>query len=77
MDFTVSEAWKTAYPGASVGVLAMRGVANPRDHEEHAERKAELEEELRARYAGWDRAALKALPILQAYRNYYKRFKKT
>jgi len=77
MEFTLSEAWKRTYPGAAVGVLAMSEVANPRRHELLAERKKELEQELRTQYAGWDRAALKGLPVLQAYREYYKRFKKT
>jgi hypothetical protein len=30
-----------------------------------------------ARFAGMDKAALKALPVLQAYQAYYKRFDKT
>jgi len=75
--FTVSEAWKTTYPGAAVGVLAMRDVANPRRHAALDERKAALEDQLRSRFAGYDRAALKALPTIQAYNAYYKRFKKT
>ena len=77
MHFTVSEAWKAAYPGAAVGVLAMRGVANPERHDALDRRKKELESELRSRYADYDRAALKALPTIQAYNAYYKRFKKT
>ena len=36
-----------------------------------------MEGELRTRFAGQDRAALKALPTIQAYSAYYKRFKKT
>jgi DNA/RNA-binding domain of Phe-tRNA-synthetase-like protein len=75
--FNVSETWKTTYPGASVGVLAMRDVANPRQHDELDRQKAELEEQLRARYAGYDRAALRALPQMQAYHAFYRRFKKT
>jgi DNA/RNA-binding domain of Phe-tRNA-synthetase-like protein len=77
MMFVISETWKTAYPGASVGVLALHGVANPESHAVLEEHKRELEVELRARFAGYDRAALKALPTLQAYSAYYKRFKKT
>lgn len=73
----VSETWKNTYPGASVGVLAMRNVANPARHPALGARKKELEDELRVRYSGYDRAALKALPTLQAYDAYYKRFKKT
>jgi len=75
--FTVSEAWKKAYPGAAVGVLAMRNVVNPEGHAALDKRKEELENQLRARFSDYDRAALKALPIIQAYNDYYKRYKKT
>lgn len=75
--FTVSPTWKTTYPGAAVGVLAMRDVANPERHAALDQRKEELEAELRSRFSGYDRAALKALPTIQAYNAYYKQFKKT
>jgi DNA/RNA-binding domain of Phe-tRNA-synthetase-like protein len=65
------------YPEAAVGVLALRDVENPAMHAALDERKKELEANLRSRYAGYDRAAFKALPVLQAYATYYKRFKKT
>ena len=73
----VSEAWKRAYPGAAVGVLIMRNVVNPESHAALDKRKEELENQLRARFSDYDRAALKALPTIQAYNAYYKRFKKT
>lgn len=75
--FTVSETWKITYPDAAVGVLAMRDVVNPDRHPALESRKAELESNLRARFSDYDRAALKALPTIQAYNAYYKRFKKT
>lgn len=75
--FVASEAWKTAYPGAAVGILAMRGVINPRHHPSFDNYREELEQQLRSRYSGYDRAALKALPAINAYNTYYKRFKKT
>jgi DNA/RNA-binding domain of Phe-tRNA-synthetase-like protein len=71
----VSEGWRAAYPGAAVGVLAMRDVANPERHPALDGRKAELESQLRARFR--DRAELKALDPIPAYTAYYKRFKKT
>jgi DNA/RNA-binding domain of Phe-tRNA-synthetase-like protein len=73
----VSETWKAAYPGAAAGLLAMRDVANPEGHAALDQRKEALEAELRARFSGYDRSALRELPILQAYYNYYKRFEKT
>jgi DNA/RNA-binding domain of Phe-tRNA-synthetase-like protein len=74
---TVSPTWKTTYPGATVGILALRNVANPKHHPELEARKLELESHLRTQFAGQTKAALKALPIIQAYSAYYKRFKKT
>ncbi len=74
---TASEAWKQRYPGTVVGVLVMRNVSNPPQHAALEERKAALEAELRERFVGQDRAALRALPVLQAYDAYYKQFKKT
>jgi DNA/RNA-binding domain of Phe-tRNA-synthetase-like protein len=77
LELIVSDAWKSAYPDASVGVLAMEGVANPAHHAGLEARKTALEGELRARYASYDRAAFKALPTVQAYNAYYRRFKKS
>jgi DNA/RNA-binding domain of Phe-tRNA-synthetase-like protein len=75
--FNVSEAWKAAYPDAHAGVLVMRGVQNPAQHAALESRKQALEEQLRARFAGQDRAAIEALLPIQAYNAYYRRFKKT
>ena len=77
MEFMVSEVWKAAYPGAAIGILAMRGVSNPDRHAELDERKKELEHQLRSKYSGYDRSSLRSLPTIQAYNNYYKPFKKT
>lgn len=73
--FNISEAWRSSYPGAAVGVLAMGGVANPASHAAMDRIKEELEEQIRARFA--DKDELRAQERLQAYRAYYKRFKKT
>jgi DNA/RNA-binding domain of Phe-tRNA-synthetase-like protein len=73
----VSEPWRAAYPGASIGLLAMRGVSNPEHHPLLERRKAELEAELRSRYGSLDRSQLKALPTLRVYGAYYRRFGKT
>jgi DNA/RNA-binding domain of Phe-tRNA-synthetase-like protein len=73
----ISRAWKSAYPGASVGVLAMHGVTNPKKYPELDEKKQELEAALRSQYSSHDRESLRALPVLASYRDYYKRFNKT
>lgn len=75
--FEVTSAWKSVYRDAHAGVLVMRDVTNPAEHSELEQRKSELEEQLRAQFAGQDRAALSSHPILQAYNAYYKRFKKS
>ena len=72
-----TEEWKTTYPGASAGLLVMEKVANPASHPELDRHKTELEVRLRERYGRQTRAELVALPTLQAYAEYYARFKKT
>ena len=71
----VSEAWKTAYPGAAVGTLVMHNVSNPGHHPVLDRYKDELENRLRTRFC--DKADLKALEPIQAYNAYFKRYKKT
>jgi len=75
--FDVTSAWKSAFPGAHAGVLAIRNISNPAHHVELEKRKAELEEGLRSQFAGQDRAAIASHPVLKVYGEYYKRFKKT
>ncbi len=77
MEFNVGEAWRVHYPGAAVGILALEKVHNPKRHSELEARKRALEEDLRRRFGGSDRAGLRSRPPLQAYHDYYKRFKKS
>jgi len=72
-----SEKWSKTYPGAAAGLLAMSQVNNPEGHAALNQRKEALQAELRQRYTGYDRLGLRALPTLQAYHTYYKRFDKT
>lgn len=76
-EFHVTEDWKRTYPGAAVGVLVLQNVTNPCEHPQLEARKEALVSELRRKFAPFDREALKAQPILAAYRAYYKGFKKT
>ena len=75
--FEVASAWKSTYPEAHAGVLVMRGAANPAHHPDLNRQKTVLEEQLRAQFAGQDRAVIASHPVLQAYSEYYRRFKKT
>ena len=74
---TVSQQWRDAYPGASVGILVMHHVLNPTNHQILDMRKAELESQLRDSFAGYTRSDLKAMGPIKAYDAYLKPFKKT
>jgi DNA/RNA-binding domain of Phe-tRNA-synthetase-like protein len=73
----VSDAWREAFPGAAVGELAIRDVTNPESDAALERRKQALESQLRSRFSEGGRAAIKALPVIQAYAAYYERFNKT
>ena len=75
--FEVTSAWKSTYPDAHAGVLALRLVSNPAQHAGLESQKVALEERLRAQFAGQDRAAIASHPVLHAYSEYYRQFKKT
>lgn len=75
--FEVTPAWRSTYPEAHAGVLVMRAVSNPAHDPVLENRKAALEEGLRSQFSGQDRATIASHPVLQAYNEYYRRFKKT
>jgi DNA/RNA-binding domain of Phe-tRNA-synthetase-like protein len=75
--FEVTSAWRSTYPEAHAGVLVMRSVSNPAHDPALESRKATLEEQLRAQFSGQDRAAIASHPVLRAYAEYYRQFKKT
>jgi len=77
MDVLVATSWRTTHPDARVGVLVLRNVVNPTQHDGLDARRAAVEEELRARFAGQTRAALQALDPVRAYAAFYKPFGKT
>ena len=77
MRFTASELWRTAYPGAMIGVLAINNTANPAHHPVLEARKTELEERLRRQHGTASKSELRSHPTLQAYAAYYKSFDKT
>ena len=75
--FEATPSWKNTYPDALAGVLVILNVTNPPHHAELERQKVELEQKLRAQFSGQDRAAIGSHPVLQAYANYYRQFKKT
>lgn len=81
MILITTPTWQQTYPGASVGALAMTGLSNPAFHPALEDRKLGLQAELRARFGEQDdngqKEAIRALPVIQAYNDYYRRFNKT
>ena len=75
--FEVTSAWKSKYPEAHAGVLVLRAVSNPAHHPDLENQKVALEEQLRAQFSGQDRAGIASDPVLRAYGEYYRQFKKT
>ena len=75
--FEVTSSWKQTYPDALAGILVIRDVSNPPHHAALERQKLMLEEKLRAQFSGQERAAIANHPVLQAYANYYRQFKKT
>lgn len=73
----VAESVRNAYPGAHAGFLAMSAVVNPADSPVLETRKVALEQDLRTRLGGFDRAGLDAYGLFPPYAAYYKVFNKT
>ena len=72
-----TEAWHRTFSGGHVGLLLVVPVANDRPGTALAARKRVLAEELRQRYGDMTRTQLQRLPVLQAYKTYYRRFGNT
>ena len=77
MRIIITDKIKKIYPNASLGILAIRGVCNPNQHEELGRHKLLLENGLREKFSGLSKADLKNMEPIKSYRNYYKRFRKT
>jgi len=73
----ITSAWQSTFPEAHAGILVMRNATNPSQHTELEKLKTALEGQLRAQFSAQDRSAMSNHPILQAYNNYYRRFKKS
>jgi DNA/RNA-binding domain of Phe-tRNA-synthetase-like protein len=75
--FVVTEDWRTTYPDAHAGFLAMHHVENPSTHPELEEAKRNVENHLRDQFAAQDPHALDTFEPIPAYNAYYKPFNKT
>lgn len=72
-----TDRWKAEYPGAVMGALVMRGVAQATMSPRMQAMRREVEQRLRADCEGLTREQLKALPGVRPYVEYYKRFGKS
>lgn len=77
MDVQATDRWQLRYPGAVVGCLEMTGVTNPAQSAALDARLDAVEQELRERFAGSDRAAIRASAPFDAYERYYRQFGQT
>jgi DNA/RNA-binding domain of Phe-tRNA-synthetase-like protein len=77
LAISATEEWRTAHPGAVIGLLELSGLENAGSSSRLNERKREVEAGLRERYRDFARRDFLALPVMAAYDRYYTRFKKT
>jgi DNA/RNA-binding domain of Phe-tRNA-synthetase-like protein len=77
LEIGVTEAWRTAHPGAAIGLLELSGIDNAGRPAALEEKKRAVEARLRGRFAGFSRPQFLGLPVMAAYERYYKRFGKT
>jgi DNA/RNA-binding domain of Phe-tRNA-synthetase-like protein len=69
--------WRTAHPGAIIGLLELTGLEDTGSFSRLYERKREIEARLRERYKDFTRQDFLTLPVMAEYNRYYKRFNKT
>ncbi len=74
ISLSLSESWRTAYPGAVVGIMALKNANNPKRSNALESKKRELENLFRSQISS--KSDLEDLPIMQAYIAYYKSFRK-
>jgi DNA/RNA-binding domain of Phe-tRNA-synthetase-like protein len=77
LSITETSKWRVHHPGAAIGLLELSGVDNTQAAPQLDGRKREIEAHLRRRYRDYTRQDFLALPVMAAYRQYYKRFDKT
>lgn len=74
MEFSASSEWLLQYPKATAALMVVDGVRNPGRAEALEPRLESIERDLRTRFAGFDRSALRATPPFNAYDRYYRQF---
>ncbi len=77
MSISATDEWKKAHPGAVIGLLELSSVDNGQPSPALDQEKREVEARLRAACQSFTRQDFLALPVMAAYEQYYKAFKKT
>jgi DNA/RNA-binding domain of Phe-tRNA-synthetase-like protein len=77
MNIDITPTWQEKYPGAHIGLLLVRNINNQSPSDFLEQNKRSREAHLRSKYEGYSRADLQAIETMQAYRLYYKAFRKT
>lgn len=74
---TITKRWSLRYPDSHIGILEMHNAANPVSCPPLDAKKAVVETYLRQQFSEGGAAEIRALPVMQAYKIYYKQFKKS
>lgn len=74
LTINTTGSWKEAHPGGMIGLLEISGVDNTHLAPALDQEKRAIESRLREKYAGFSRDDFFALPVLQAYHRYYRKF---
>ncbi|MEN1761313.1 phenylalanine--tRNA ligase beta subunit-related protein [Anoxynatronum sibiricum] len=73
----VTQELKKAYPGGSIGILALSGMKSREVSTRLEQEKKAVEETLRSRFHHHDRSSLKSMEPIGSYSEYYQSFRKT
>ncbi len=71
---TATSAWHEAHSGGIIGLLEISGLDNTVPSSVLEGEKRAVEGLLREKYAGYSRADFLALPVMDAYHRYYRKF---
>jgi DNA/RNA-binding domain of Phe-tRNA-synthetase-like protein len=74
LTITLTDAWKDAHPGAQMGLLEISGIDNSVPAPALDAEKRAIESRLREKYADFAREDFLALPVMEAYHRYYRKF---
>ncbi len=77
IDIEFSEELKKQYSNASIGILLLNNITNNDPGDRLGKVKSEVEASLISRYSDMERDEISKNPVLSAYREYYRKFKKT